>query len=321
MISFDYKDVTLIPRKCIVKSRNQCNPNVSLKNFNFAAPIYPANMKSVVNEETCIFLAYKGFFYTMHRFFNSNYIENQIRFCQKMKNRNLCISISVGVQGQDKKLIEELNKRNIIPDFITIDIAHGHSDRIVDIINKIRNLLPTVFIIAGNVCTTGAVKFLEENGAHGVKIGIGPGAVCTSYRKTGFGSRGYQLSCVKDCAEAAQNILVIADGGIKDIGDISKAICLGADLVMAGSLFAGYKQSAGRKIKINNEYYKKYYGSASWSNKNDKKHIEGTEKLVPYKGDMNLLLDDIYESLQSSISYAGGTRMEDLRKCHYTITR
>ena len=315
---FDYENIRLIPKKGIVRSREECDTSVEFGNFTFALPVYPANMKSVVDKDTCIFLAEKNIFYTYHRFLD-NYIEDQIEFCEVMNKLGHIVSISIGVQKQDYNLINKLMGKKLIPDFITIDIAHGHSILMEEMLKYLKSIKISSFLIGGNICTIEVVKDLEKWGANSVKVGIGPGKSCISYNKTGVGSRGYQLSCVKECSENS-NIPIIADGGVVYNGDISKAISCKASLVMAGSFFSAYDQSAGRIIEIEEgELYKEYYGSASKYNKKELKNIEGKKILIKYKGDMSRLLIELKEDLQSAISYIGGKNIEDLRNAEYYI--
>jgi len=315
---FDYENIRLIPKKGIVRSRAECDTSVKFGNFIFDLPVYPANMKSVVDKDTCIFLAEKNIFYTYHRFLD-NYIEDQIEFCEVMNKLGHIISISIGVQKQDYNLINKLIEKKLIPDFITIDIAHGHSILMEEMLKYLKSIKISSFLIGGNICTIEAVKDLEKWGANSVKVGIGPGKSCISYNKTGVGSRGYQLSCVKECSENS-NIPIIADGGVVHNGDIAKAISCKASLVMAGSFFSAYDQSAGRIIEIEEgELYKEYYGSASKYNKKELKNIEGKKILIKYKGDMSRLLKELKEDLQSSISYCGVKKVKELKGKEYYI--
>jgi GMP reductase len=311
--NFDYNDITLIPEKCTVNSRSECDTKIQLGKYIFNVPIVPANMVAVVNEEIAIKLATNDYFYIMHRF-NVNIVQ----FVLKMKTLKLFSSISIGVQKLDYDLINELYNRNIIPEFITIDIAHGHSDKVDDAIKYIKNLMPETFIIAGNVCTEEATIFLDKAGADGIKVGIAPGHACSTFMETGFGSRGCQLSTIKECRNVTDKI-IIADGGINLPGDITKSIVFGANLVMCGNMFSGCIDSPGNIVENNNIKYKEYFGSASVHN-NKTNRIEGVKKLVLLK-DKTILeeLEHLKESLQSSISYGGGNCIKDLKKVEYKL--
>lgn len=306
-----YDDIYLIPQKSIVSSRDHCDTSVKLGQFKFVSPVYPANMKSVVNEETCIYMAERNWFYTMHRFGVDNF-----EFIKKMKNLELFTSISIGVNGNSKEVIEKLHKNKMFPDFITIDVANAWSNQVEDMVELIKSRLYKSFLIVGNVATKEAVLAIEDWGVDAIKVGIAGGSPCTTRLKTGF--QYPMASSVEQCCEVA-SVPIIADGGVKHHGDIAKAIVLGADMVMAGSLFAGYDQSAGDLFEFDGHNYKEYFGSASEYNKKEKKNIEGRKVPIEYKGSMDRLLEEVVEDLSSSISYAGGKDLSILKSCPWNI--
>src|SRR6218665_359408 len=162
---FDYDNVLLLPRKCRVRSRSECDTSVRLGERSFRIPVVPANMKTVVDEKICAWMAQNGYFYVMHRFDLDN-----VRFVRDMQARGCYASISLGVQ------------------------PHGHADSVQEMINRIKTRLPRAFVIAGNVATPEAVIDLENWGADATKVGVGPGKVCITRLKTGFGTGGWQLS-------------------------------------------------------------------------------------------------------------------------------
>jgi IMP dehydrogenase/GMP reductase len=164
-------------------------------------------------------------------------------------------------------------------------------------------------VIAGNVATPEAVIDLENWGADATKVGVGPGKVCITKLKTGFGTGGWQLSALKWCARVATKP-IIADGGIRSHGDIAKSIRFGATMVMIGSLFAGHEESPGKTVEVDGELFKEYYGSASDFNKGEYKHVEGKRILEPIKGKLADTLIEMEQDVQSSISYAGGTQAD-----------
>jgi len=168
------------------------------------------------------------------------------------------------------------------------------------------------------VATPEAVIDLENWGADATKVGIGPGKVCITRLKTGFGTGGWQLSALKWCARVASKPIV-ADGGIRHHGDIAKSVRFGAAMVMIGSLFAGHEESPGATVEVDGRRYKEYYGSASDFNKGEYKHVEGKRILEPIKGHLDDTLREMREDLQSSISYAGGRVLADLKKVNYVV--
>ena len=313
---FDYEDIQLIPNKCIVDSRSECDTSVVLGKHRFKMPVVPANMQTIIDEPIAEFLAENGYFYIMHRFDEGA----RIPFVQKMKARGLITSISVGVKESEFRFIEELAKKNLIPDYITIDIAHGHSNSVIRMIQQIKKVLPETFIIAGNVGTPEAVRELENAGADATKLGIGPGKVCITKTKTGFGTGGWQLAALRWCAKAARKP-IIADGGIRTHGDIAKSVRFGATMVMIGSLFAGHEESPGETKVENGVVYKEYFGSASEFQKGEKKNVEGKKIWVTHKGSLKDTLIEMQQDLQSSISYAGGKYLAAIRTVDYVIVK
>jgi len=310
---FDYDNVLLLPRKCRVESRSECDTSVTLGKHSFRLPVVPANMKTVVDPQICAWLARNGYFYVMHRFDLDN-----LQFVRDMAAQGLYASISVGVKKADHEAISRMRSEGLRPDFITIDIAHGHADSVHAMISHIKENLPDTFIIAGNVGTPEAVIDLENWGADATKVGIGPGKVCITKLKTGFGTGGWQLSALKWCARVATKP-IIADGGIREHGDIAKSVRFGASMVMIGSMLAGHEESPGATVEVDGKLYKEYYGSASDFNKGEYKHVEGKRILEPVKGKLAETLIEMEQDLQSSISYAGGTRLMDVRRVNYVI--
>lgn len=313
---FDYEDIQLIPNKCIVNSRSECQTAITLGKHTFKMPVVPANMQTVIDETLAEQLAKAGYFYIMHRFDE----ESRLPFVKKMAEKGLISSISVGVKPGEYAFIEQLAAENLIPDYITIDIAHGHSNAVINMIAHIKKHLPESFVIAGNVGTPEAVRELENAGADATKVGIGPGKVCITKVKTGFGTGGWQLAALRWCAKAARKPL-IADGGIRTHGDIAKSIRFGATMVMIGSLFAGHDESPGELVAVDGKAMKEYFGSASEFQKGERKNVEGKKMLVPYKGSIWDTLTEMEQDLQSSISYAGGKDLEAIRKVDYVVVK
>lgn len=313
---FDYEDIQLIPNKCIVDSRSECDTSVKLGNRTFRLPVVPANMQTIIDEALAEKLAAKNYFYIMHRF----QPHTRLDFIKHMKEKGLFASISIGVKPEEFDFVNEIKAAGLTPEYITIDIAHGHSNRVIEMIRHIKAQLPDSFVIAGNVGTPEAVRELENAGADATKVGIGPGKVCITKLKTGFGTGGWQLSAVRWCTKAATKP-VIADGGIRDHGDIAKSIRFGATMVMIGSLFAGHEESPGKTVEIEGKSYKEYFGSASESQKGERKNVEGKKMYIPSKGSLFDTLTEMEQDLQSSISYAGGNNLTAIRKVDYVIVK
>jgi GMP reductase len=308
---FDYDNILLLPRKCRVESRSECDASVELGTRRFRIPVVPANMRTVVNESICIWLAQNAYFYVMHRF-----DLDAVNFARTMKAQGLFTSISLGVKKPDYDTVDKLVALGLVPEYITIDIAHGHADSVKNMIVYLKEKMPSTFVIAGNVATPEAVIDLENWGADATKVGIGPGKVCITKLKTGFGTGGWQLSALKWCARVATKP-IIADGGIREHGDIAKSIRFGATMVMIGSLLAGHEESPGQTVEVDGKLFKEYYGSASDFNKGEYKHVEGKRILEPIKGRLSETMVEMEQDVQSSISYAGGKKLMDIRKVNY----
>jgi len=330
-----YSDVVLVPKLSNIETRSSVDVSCKLGEQSFNLPVVPANMKTVISEDLAQAFSDAGFFYVMHRFGISNY-----EFVKNANRKNLkCVSISVGVKDSDIESIRKIAEDNLRVDYITIDIAHGHSILMKNMINEIRKAFGNkTFIISGNVATSDAVSEITEWGADAIKVGIGQGSPCTTKDKTGFTMP--MFSCMLECSKDA-NIPLIADGGVKCNGDVAKAIVAGADMVMVGGMFAECVDSPAENISktlhtgffTNEAYrpnhykpeykdvcYKRYYGSASQFNKGHTKNIEGILREVPCN-DLTCLekLEEMIMDLQSSVSYAGGTNLKSLLNTEYLL--
>ncbi len=301
----NYGDVYLVPKKTIVDSRKECDTSVQFGPRRFAMPLYAANMKSVVDAETCEYFARRNWFYTMHRF-----NVDAVAFVRDMQAKGLFASISVGVNGDTLQQLAALKAAGLSPEYITLDVANGWCVKAERMIRFIKREFPDSFLIGGNIATAEAARELQEWGCDAIKAGIAGGRVCITKNKTGF--HRPMVATVRDCA-AAVSVPLIADGGIVEHGDVAQALACGASMVMAGSLFAGYDESAGEIVEIDGKHYKEYFGSASQFNKGEYKNVEGKKILVEYKGSIARLLHELQEDLQSSVSYAGGRELSALR--------
>ena len=316
MKTFDYDDIQLVPNKWVIKSRKEADTSIEFGPHRFKIPVVPANMESVINEDLAVWLAQNGYYYVMHRFEPAT----RAAFVKHMHDRGLFASISVGIKDDEYQFIDLLKSEQLVPEYITIDVAHGHSDYVIKMIQYIKKQLPESFVTAGNLATPDAVRELENAGADATKIGVGPGKACITKLKTGFGTGGWQLSALRWCSKAARKPL-IADGGIRHNGDIAKSIRFGASMVMIGSLLAGHLESPGHIITIDGKRYKQYWGSASEVQKGAYRNVEGKQMLVPFRGSIKDTLREMQEDLQSSISYAGGRDLESIRKVDYEIVK
>ena len=312
-VAYQYKDICLLPRYSSLKTRQRAEVSTTFLGKGFKLPVVPSNMRCVINEEHAQWLSEHGYFYVMHRFDLDN-----VAFVREMQGKGVFASISLGVKAPDYATVDQLKAEGLTPEYITIDIAHGHADSVQKMIGYLKQHLPKAFVIAGNVGTPEAVIDLENWGADATKVGIGPGKVCITKLKTGFGTGGWQLSALKWCARVATKP-IIADGGIREHGDVAKSIRFGASMVMIGSMLAGHEESPGATVEVDGKLFKEYYGSASDFNKGEYKHVEGKRILEPVKGKLANTLVEMEQDIQSSISYAGGTKLLDIRRVNYVI--
>lgn len=310
---FDYDDIMLVPGKCVVKSRSEVDVSTTFGKETFQLPIVPANMSTIVDENTAMWLAKRGYFYVMHRF-----DVDPVEFTKVMQGEDEISSISLGIKPADYEILERFRREAIAPDYITVDVAHGDSEEVIRMVKTIRSLFSTVFIIAGNIATVEGAQRLADAGADAVKVGIGPGMACLTAPNTGFGSRGWQLSAVAHVSEALDashpHVKIIADGGIRTYGDIAKSIAFGADMVMIGGMLSGHDENPGEVLEMDGERKKAFFGSASEHQKGEHKHVEGQRLYMPYKGSLATTLQIVKENLQSSVSYAGGKELHALRQ-------
>ena len=344
--AYSYKDVYLVPRYSATISRGEIDVSRQLGEKKFKLPIIPANMVTCISAELARKLSEDGYFYIMHRFLPEGSL-GLYDFCEKARIENWkTISISIGVKEDDYKLVSKLPSTRC--DYITIDIAHGdsiHSCKMLGHIHRVYQEARIVkpYVIAGNVASPEGVLDLCSWGADAVKIGIAGGAACSTKDHCGF--HVPMWTCVAECVKAIREKYpeksIIADGGVRENGDIAKALAAGADFVMAGSMFAACINSPGENVyaadvtaSLQNGYSleetakawgttpekliikKRYYGSASARNKGYSKHVEGVEIELPCNG-MSYAekFEEIKQDLQSAASYAGGALncLEDVR--------
>jgi len=323
-LKLGFKDVMFRPKRSTLKSRSE----VSLEqNFKFlhsttswtGIPIMAANMDTVGTFEMAQVLAKEKLFTAIHKHYT---LEEWNAF---LKNGTPdfydYIAVSTGTGKEDFEKIEKIITANPLLKFICIDVANGYSEHFVQFLKKTRKQYPDKIIIAGNVVTGEMTEELLLAGADIVKVGIGPGSVCTTRVKTGVGYP--QLSAIIECADAAHGLggHIISDGGCTTPGDVAKAFGAGADFVMLGGMLAGHTESGGELIEVKGEKFKQFYGMSSKTAMDkhsggvaEYRASEGKTVQVPFKGDVIHTVLDILGGIRSTCTYVGASRLKELTK-------
>lgn len=323
-IKLGFKNVMIRPKRSTLKSR----ANVSLeRTFKFlhakkdwaGIPVMASNMDTTGTFEMATALAEHKMFTAIHK----HYSINQWKAFLNAADESITeyIAVSTGTGPEDMIKINELI--NLFPKlrFICIDVANGYSEHFVKFVKKVREKYPDKVIIAGNVVTGEMVEELLLAGADIIKVGIGPGSVCTTRLKTGVGFP--QLSAIIECADAAHGLggQIISDGGCKSPGDVAKAFGGGADFVMLGGMFSGHKESGGELIEEDGEKFKTFYGMSSETAMKkyaggvaDYRASEGKTVKVPYRGAVEDTVQDILGGVRSACTYVGAKKLKELTK-------
>ena len=331
---YSYKDIVLQPAYSEIRSRSSLDASVKFLGKTFESAAIPANMKCTIDFNKAKELSQAGYFYVLHRFYDYDEILDWM-----IENKDMeTISISVGVNKKDRDFIDKIVEKNVSVDFITIDVAHGHHVLVKNMITYINNKL-SVNVIAGNVGTYQAAKDLYDWGADAVKIGLSMGKSCTTYNCTGVGTP--MFSAVSSIAKQKFSkyvvhkqgglageykditIPVIADGQIREVGDVCKALVAGADMVMIGSEFAKCEDSPADIIggpAMGNTNKKVFYGSASSTNKGHEGYVEGQTVYMDMRNETYVqYFNRINQGVQSCMSYAGVDDINSLVDMEYQI--
>lgn len=314
--SYTFDDVSLVPQFNNVPSRTEPNLETWLtRDRKIHIPLLASNMDSVIGEEMAELLISQGSMPIFHRF---TPFESQAKWVQKFKDKTF---ISCGVhmsKTEETRKLLDLGAAGVC-----IDVAHGHSDKMFRLIEDIKKTHPSKDVIAGNVCTAMAYHDLVNAGADAVKVGVGPGAACTTRMVTGFGVA--QFSAIYDCAQIAEKLRIplIADGGIRDSRDVVLALAAGASSVMIGKLFALTKESAAQKrtCEGGSGLEAKYRGQASEDFQTDfygalkeKTVAEGIDFWAPVTGSAIELINKLLGGLRSGLTYGGARNIKELQR-------
>ncbi len=321
-LTFD--DVLLLPRFSNILPA-EANLSINLKrNIKLEVPFLSSAMDTVTESSMAIAMAKSGGMGIIHRNLN---IAKQSKEVAKVKNKKLIVGAAIGTTQDDIKRTKSLIDSGV--DLIVIDTAHGHSQKVLKILTQIKKSSRNTPICVGNIATREAAKTLYNSGADIIKVGIGPGSICTTRMVAGIGVP--QITAILEVSKAlkGKNVKIISDGGIKFSGDIAKAIAAGADAIMMGSIFAGTDESPGKKYKFKNKFYKRYRGmgsigamSAGSSNRYFQKNYSDKSKFVPegvdgrveYKGSVSKIIYQLKGGLKSSMGYIGAKKIEDIKK-------
>lgn len=323
-IKLGFKDVLFRPKRSTLKSRSQ----VSLeRTFRFVhtdqewtgVPVIAANMDTVGTFSMALALAEHKMLTAVHKHYT---VEEWKAFLddapEGIEDR---IMVSSGTSDSDFEKMAEILALNDKLRFICIDVANGYSEHFVEYVSRVRQRHPNKVIVAGNVVTGEMVEELILKGADIVKVGIGPGSVCTTRVKTGVGYP--QLSAVIECADAAHGVggQVISDGGCTCAGDVSKAFGAGADFVMIGGMFAGHDESGGELVEENGKQFRLFYGMSSTTAMDQHsggvanyRASEGKTVKVPYRGPILETVQDILGGVRSTCTYVGAAQLKELSK-------
>ena len=321
-LTFD--DVLLVPRySSVLPSETNLNINLG-NNLNLKIPFLSSAMDTVTESKMAITIAQKGGLGIVHR--NLSILE-QIKEIKKVKNENLIVGAAIGTAKEDLIRFKSILDAGV--DLVVIDTAHGHSEKVIKMLNKIKKISSKTPICVGNIASGEAALKLYNEGADILKVGIGPGSICTTRMIAGIGVP--QITAVMEVKKIMKNrkIKIISDGGIKFSGDIVKGLAAGADAIMMGSIFAGTDESPGKKFKYNNRFYKSYRGmgsigamSAGSSNRYSQKNHKDKSKFVPegvegrvlYKGSVEKILYQLQGGLRSSMGYIGAKMIKEIKK-------
>ncbi len=315
---YSFDDVLIVPKYNKVFSRKNVSFKTKVtKNYELDMPILAANMDTVCESEMAIVVGRLGGLGIIHRFLS---IEEQAQQIKEVKKHNLIAAAAVGIKDYEER-IKALFEAGI--NIIVLDVAHGHCKRMGQVLDFIKKNYPKIDVMAGNIATKDAAEYFIHKGADAIKVGIGPGSMCTTRVMTGAGVP--QITAIMDAYEAAQGrVPICADGGIKQPGDVSKAIGAGADTIMLGSMFAGTSESPGKIIIKDGLEYKEFRGMASFAatikkmqmdgqKTEEMVHVEGEMTVVPFKGPVAPIIQKILGGLASGMTYMGAENIEAIK--------
>jgi IMP dehydrogenase len=339
-----YDDIQLVPAYSSIKSRQNIKLHTLLsERYGLLNPIVASPMDTVCEFEMAYKMAELGGVGCIHRFMG---IQEQRDIVERLYHaiygegfggtiaeswgvmyddwhaeiKQVPIMAAIGVQEEDKERARALEAAGA--NVLLIDVAHGHHQNVLDMIDWCKENLPEhVDIIAGNIATAEAAEHLQTYGANGLRVGIGGGSLCTTRIKTGFGVPN--VTSLEEIVKVS-NVPVMADGGIRTSGDMAKALAIGADTIMLGSLLAGTDEAPGQILETPKGLYKRYRGSASLETKvthgQKARNVEGESTTIPYKGGVKFIISGLLDGVKSALSYAGAEDLEHYYPKYVVVT-
>ena len=321
-LTFD--DILMLPRYSNILP-SSTNISLQLTNkISLRVPFLTSAMDTVTESKMAIAIGKEGGLGIIHRNLNIKKQSNEVK---KVKYKNLYVGAAIGTSKDDLDRARSLVFNGV--DLIVIDTAHGHSEKVLKTLTKIKKIIKNIPVCVGNIATGEAAKKLYNSGADIIKVGIGPGSICTTRMVAGIGVP--QITAIMEVKKALKKrkIKIISDGGIKFSGDLAKALAAGADAIMMGSIFAGTEESPGKKFKSKGKIYKEYRGmgslgamSAGSANRYFQKNFKDKSKFVPegvegrveYKGKVSKIIYQLQGGLRSSMGYIGANNLKDINK-------
>ena len=318
-VKLEFSDVLIRPKRSTLGSRKEVD---LFRNYRFrnseagygGVPIMASNMDGVGTFKMADALLKQGLFTCLVKTYSAS---DLLEYFSNGSKRREHVAMSIGIAEQDLEKLDRVMGACPIK-YLCIDVANGYSERFATIVEQIRNKYEELIIIAGNVVTGEMTEELILSGADIVKVGIGPGSVCTTRIKTGVGYP--QLSAIIECADAAHGLggHIIADGGCSSAGDVAKAFGAGADFIMLGGMMAGHDEGGGEVVDGNVQFYGMSSDTANtkhFGGLKEYRSSEGRTVKIPYKGAIKDTVQDILGGIRSACTYAGARKLKDLSKC------
>ncbi len=315
---YSFDDLLIVPKYNKIPSRKDVNFKTKVtKNYSLDIPIIAANMDTVCESAMAIAIGRLGGLGVIHRFLSTAEQAGEVK---KVKDQGLIAAAAIGVKDYEDRA-KALTSAGV--NILVLDVAHGHAKRTDTVLDYLKTNYPQIDVMVGNIATKDAAEHFINKGADGLKVGIGPGSMCSTRIMAGAGVP--QITAIMDAYEASQGrVPICADGGIKQPGDLTKAIGAGADTIMSGSLFAGTLETPGEVIVKNNQKFKEYRGMASYAATIKKMaldgqkvdevvHVEGEMTLLPYKGELEPIVRKLLGGLASGMTYVGAQTIEALK--------